>query len=331
SYYRGWAAAFFLLLSTMFLFLGLQLRRQYQTENVLLNSEIRLNKAQSLAQIGDWEIELGSKQVRASAEACRICGIVQASPDLSLQTILQVICKADISRLELSLNALLENDEMFDVEFKIHQADNGLEKSIHSIAALERGPRGIPLKITGILQDITERKRLEEALQYQATIDGLTGIFNRSHFMARANEELQRIHRYGGTCVMLMLDMDHFKLVNDSFGHAVGDTVLQRVSALSKEATRTTDLLGRIGGEEFAILLLETDIANASQIADRLRQTIQDTVFVVEEGVQMPMHVSIGVAEHCSEKEQLSELLIRADKALYRAKSEGRNRVVKAG
>lgn len=175
-----------------------------------------------------------------------------------------------------------------------------------------------------------ERKRLQEELLYKATTDGLTGIFNRAHFLERADEELKRIHRYGGTCSLLMLDIDHFKRVNDSFGHAVGDDALRRIAELCCKAKRSTDLLGRIGGEEFMILLPETNISNTKQIAERLRQTIHDTSLRTEEGIQIPISVSIGIAEHLSKSESLSELMVRADKALYRAKNEGRNKVVEA-
>ena len=126
---------------------------------------------------------------------------------------------------------------------------------------------------------------------------------------------------------MLMLDIDHFKKVNDKFGHAVGDIVLQRVAVLCREATRTTDLLGRVGGEEFAFLLLESGRAEAMQVAERLRLSMQNVQITVKEGIQIPIRVSIGVAEHHVSKETLSDLMNRADKALYRAKSEGRNRV----
>jgi diguanylate cyclase (GGDEF)-like protein len=182
----------------------------------------------------------------------------------------------------------------------------------------------------GVTRNITERKRLEQKLQIQATTDGLTGIFNREHFWTRANEELQRIQRYGGVCSLLMVDIDHFKQVNDTYGHAVGDAVLQWITRLCREAIRDTDLFGRVGGEEFAILLLETDAAGAVAVAERLRQSIYDNHFVNDEGIGIPLRVSVGVAEYQKATESLSELMVRADKALYRAKSEGRNKVVEA-
>ena len=182
----------------------------------------------------------------------------------------------------------------------------------------------------GVTRDITERKLLEQKLQIQATTDGLTGIFNRGYFWTRANEEVQRIQRYGGCCSLLMVDVDHFKQVNDNYGHAVGDSVLQWITRLCSEAIRDTDLFGRFGGEEFAILLLELDTVEAVIVAERLRQSIYDNPFVNEDGRRIPLRVSVGVAQYRAVTESLSELMVRADNALYRAKREGRNKVFEA-
>jgi diguanylate cyclase (GGDEF)-like protein len=181
-----------------------------------------------------------------------------------------------------------------------------------------------------LTEQYAELTRVERELQIYATIDGLTGIFNRRHFLSRADEELKRIARYGGAGSLLMLDIDHFKKVNDSFGHAVGDAAIQRVARLCAETLRSTDLVGRIGGEEFAMLLIETDLAGAGQVAERLRQLVQDDPFGADQGISCPLRISIGVAETQFAEESLAALMVRADDALYRAKNEGRNRVITA-
>ena len=168
-----------------------------------------------------------------------------------------------------------------------------------------------------------------EKLTQLATIDGLTGVYNRRHFLLCAEEEIRRINRYGGACSLLMLDIDRFKKVNDTFGHAAGDAAIHRVAKICAESLRSTDLLGRIGGEEFAMLLIETGLAEAGQVADRLRRRIQDDAFGIEKDIFCPLRVSIGVAErHSRDSEPLAALMSRADEALYRAKNEGRNKVV---
>ena len=135
-----------------------------RAEETLTISERRLTRAQSIAHVGDWEIELGSKQVWASAEAFRIYGIEQKSPYLSLQQIQQVVSRKDRPRMDGALKALLENNAKYDVQFSINRVDNGVERILHSMAELERDQDGTPVKIIGVVQDITERKQVEEAL-----------------------------------------------------------------------------------------------------------------------------------------------------------------------
>ena len=172
-----------------------------------------------------------------------------------------------------------------------------------------------------------ERKRLEAELTLQATTDELTGIANRRHFLASVASEVKRSERYGSGCALLLLDIDHFKRVNDTFGHGVGDSVLRQVATICAGTLRSTDLLGRIGGEEFAILLIESSERDSLQTAERLRQKIADAAVVLETGQRITVTVSIGVACPLAANDTVSELLQRADRLLYLAKANGRNRV----
>lgn len=178
------------------------------------------------------------------------------------------------------------------------------------------------------MEDITQRKRLEDELQRQAKTDDLTGLFNRRYFVERAEAELARQQRYGGNCSLLMLDIDHFKNVNDSYGHAVGDVALQRISMLCMKMRRESDLVGRVGGEEFAILLIETDCRTSLQVAERLRQVIEEDEFYTDQGDRIVLTVSIGVSERQDQTQSFASLMVQADKALYEAKRNGRNKVV---
>ena len=202
--------------------------------------------------------------------------------------------------------------------------------SIHSIAAdqwVQASEIEVFSTIAAQVAMVIEHRHLEEELKRQATTDELTGLMNRRHFLGRAGEELKRVQRYEGSAAFLILDIDHFKQVNDTYGHATGDDALRWIAAVCNEVLRDTDLLGRIGGEEFAALLLESDAAKALLIGERLRRTIQDTLFHDAQGQATPLRVSIGATIVVSRDETVTDLMRRADKALYQAKAEGRNRI----
>lgn len=198
---------------------------------------------------------------------------------------------------------------------------------------------GQPDRLIGLATDITELHLLREELERRATIDDLTGLANRGHFHTSAAINLARAQRYGEPLSLLILDIDHFKDVNDSHGHQAGDAVLRGVADHCREAIRTSDLIGRMGGEEFAILLPETDQEAACHLAERLRQGLQERRWrchPLGDQAQDPMGgpprdlaitVSIGVATLTPAITSLDALYARADQALYAAKAGGRNRV----
>jgi diguanylate cyclase (GGDEF)-like protein len=159
-----------------------------------------------------------------------------------------------------------------------------------------------------------------------ATIDALTEVYNRRYFLERADDEFARVRRYGGTFSVIMLDIDHFKRINDSHGHASGDVALKHVAGLANGVLRSMDYLGRLGGEEFAINLPETDAPGAQLVAERLRVAIE-TNPVRLDATSLTITSSFGVATYAAADADFAALLNRADAALYRAKSGGRNRV----
>jgi diguanylate cyclase (GGDEF)-like protein len=175
--------------------------------------------------------------------------------------------------------------------------------------------------------DITERKRMDAELLMLATTDFLTGLPNRREFMARLDDELARLQRQMDECAaVLMLDIDHFKRVNDEHGHAAGDAVLRHLAALMRVGQRKIDKLGRVGGEEFAILLPGANGDAALAYAERLRQSVASAPIEVD-GKTLTITVSIGIASLNASDPSSDAALIRADKALYGAKEAGRNRV----
>ena len=169
-------------------------------------------------------------------------------------------------------------------------------------------------------------RRSQDQLRILATTDDLTGVCNRRHFLERAERELARTQRFHRPMSLLMIDLDHFKSVNDRHGHARGDAVLRQVGEILRCQTRGADLVGRMGGEEFAIMLVETDLSTALDIAERIREAVEHRA-EVEGSEEHRLTVSLGVAQVESDNETVASLLKRADDALYAAKRRGRNRV----
>jgi diguanylate cyclase (GGDEF)-like protein len=174
------------------------------------------------------------------------------------------------------------------------------------------------------------RARLFEQTERLATTDGLTGLLNHRTFQGRLDEHLAHAERYGKRLSLLLCDIDHFKAVNDTYGHPVGDLVLKGVArTLAKEA-RATDLVARYGGEEFAVVMPETDAAGALVIAERIRERVARLALETEQG-RLGVTMSLGVATFPEDGAKKGALVERADACLYQAKRGGRNRTVCAG
>lgn len=188
-----------------------------------------------------------------------------------------------------------------------------------------------------LVSDVTELKTAEMALEAKvqelnvlASSDALTGIANRRQFLAGAAQEIERAKRYHHPLTFLMLDLDHFKQINDTHGHDVGDAVLTETATAISEIVRSTDLTGRLGGEEFGVLLVQTGPDAAIQTAERLRQELK-RICIPSKGEIVRVTVSIGVAIYSGEDDNLERLMKRADDALYQAKDMGRDRVCGVG
>ena len=175
---------------------------------------------------------------------------------------------------------------------------------------------------------LQENEDVRLKLERLATTDGLTGLANRRHFLGQAAEEMARARRYGRPITVGIADLDHFKQVNDRFGHAVGDHVLQSFATLVAETLRQTDRVGRYGGEEFAFIFPETTPEEALRLAGRLRQRLAAAPPLLPDGSVLPVTVSIGLADATGR--DLEESLAQADIALYQAKGNGRDRCVLA-
>ncbi|MBV8667144.1 MAG: GGDEF domain-containing protein [Burkholderiaceae bacterium] len=185
--------------------------------------------------------------------------------------------------------------------------------------------RGKIVGLVGILTEVTELFRLRRELELMARTDELTGVQNRRAFFEFADAAMAGARRHGRPMSMLIVDIDHFKQINDRFGHPVGDRVLKEVAAKMTSEIRNVDCAARIGGEEFAVLLNETDLLAAVEVADRIRLSLQP-IALQNNAFVLPT-VSIGVATLHAEDQSVHNLYQRADAALYKAKAIGRNRV----
>ena len=177
-----------------------------------------------------------------------------------------------------------------------------------------------------VVRDISHDKKTEEELLRLAATDPLTGAFNRREFTAIADREALRASRYHHKLSILMIDLDHFKKLNDTYGHAAGDKALQRFTTLCCNALRNVDIFGRWGGEEFVALLPETDVEGAAIIAERLRKVVADNILMFNDQ-KINFTVSIGVAQYKDTEVSIDVPLSRADSAVYDAKKAGRNRI----
>ncbi|MCX8043007.1 MAG: sensor domain-containing diguanylate cyclase [Desulfobacterota bacterium] len=181
-----------------------------------------------------------------------------------------------------------------------------------------------------VFRDVTRRKEMEERLRELALRDGLTNLYNHREFFRLCREECERAQRYGFPLALLMLDIDFFKRVNDTFGHPAGDEVLRYVAATLTLNIRSSDRAARYGGEEFAVIMPQSGAAEATVAAERIRQAIACRPVVFEDGKTLSVTVSIGVAAYPEHGRKEHELVQSADAALYRAKQGGRNRVCTA-
>ncbi|MCP1338029.1 GGDEF domain-containing protein [Idiomarina sp. M1R2S28] len=181
-----------------------------------------------------------------------------------------------------------------------------------------------------LLEEIKRRKSLEAQLRMVAEKDGLTGVDSRNHFMKRSEALLERAQVENTPFCLFMIDVDHFKRINDTWGHTRGDFILTKIAEVCAQSLRPTDVIGRFGGEEFVVALPHTGPSDAQAAAERLKKNVEALV-LADELSELRLSVTIGIAAAHGEDDNLDSIITRADNMLYEGKRDGRNRVVMCG
>lgn len=198
--------------------------------------------------------------------------------------------------------------------------------NVGALCAIDRQPRQFTDSEVAMLKNLAKIVEKEMELRRIAERDVLTGALTRRAFAERALAEIDRFHRYGRECTLVLADLDHFKSVNDTYGHIAGDCVLREVARLVTDMKRDGDILGRLGGEEFAVLLLETSAASACAAVERFRRKLEEHLIALPGGEVLKVTASFGIAGVKPQFSSVDDWLEAADKPLYAAKRLGRNR-----
>jgi diguanylate cyclase (GGDEF)-like protein/PAS domain S-box-containing protein len=295
-----------------------------KAEEALRRSEASLAEAQRMAHLGSWEWDVRTGEVWWSDETFRIYGFEpQAFVPTFEKLLVAVVHPEDKKMLSRAVEAALHEDLPYDFEHRIVRPD-GEVRVVHRWAEVMRDESGEPLRMVGAVHDVTERKALEEQLQHQALHDPLTGLPNRALFTDRLRQALARAKRRGSEVAVLFMDLDNFKVINDSLGHKMGDRLLVALSKRVRDLLRPEDTVARLGGDEFIFLLEDTDMERAIRVAERVSERLREPFSLG--GRRIFVTVSIGITFGSAKGIYAADLLRNADLAMYRAKHSGKGR-----
>jgi diguanylate cyclase (GGDEF)-like protein/PAS domain S-box-containing protein len=299
-----------------------------QADKKLRESEERFRYALDVTSDGVWDWNIKTGEVIFSDKWCRSLGY---EPDGVVNNVNFWKAILHLDDIEETMNKL---NEHFEGKTETYECENRLMKSSGEFRHnLDRGrvfewdEHGKPLRMIGTDTDITERKKMEDELKHMATHDHLTGLYDRNVLEQQLNDEIQRASRYNHNLSVFMLDIDHFKTINDNYGHQIGDKILQHFAKELEFSIRNTDYPTRYGGEEFVVILPETPLPKAEELAERLRNQIAEHRFPIDNDEDINLTISIGIATFPENAQTGQELLEVADSAMYAAKEAGRNQV----
>lgn len=294
-----------------------------QVEEALRKSEANLRQAQEIARLVRWEIDLVSGHFTLLDGAFSLFEVHGENAIVSYEAFLEFIHPDDRVLVGQEYRESIKNNKPYENEHRLLMKD-GRIKWVSEIGRTEYDDADHPIRFISTIQDVTERKLLEIKLVTMAHCDALTQLPNRTFFLEKVNLEISRAKRTGMQCAILFVDLDHFKAVNDTMGHSVGDELLKDTAMKIASCIRETDIMARLGGDEFIIFL--NDLANgqrAQYVAERIREKCNISRLIV--GNDLFVTTSIGIAVYPSDGASLEDLLKNADIAMYVAKQFGGN------
>ncbi len=290
-----------------------------RTEAALLRSQTFLERAQAVAKIGSWYLDITRGELEWSEETYRMFGI-PPNQALTYEAFLEKVHPDDRALVDSAWRAALRGESPYHLEHRILVgAETGW---VEERAQLEFDESGHCIASIGTVQDITERKQHEERINFLANYDGLTGLPNRLQLDEHLRNALSLAKRNQDSLALMFMDLDHFKDINDTLGHRVGDALLVRLAQRLREILRQEDTLARLGGDEFILLLPATDALGATQVAQKIQQAFAENFFI--DPYKLTLSASIGIALYPEDGTNMEALFKNADTAMYRAKQEGR-------
>jgi len=297
-----------------------------QTAAALRKSEERFSLAMQGANDGLWDWDMNTGEIYYSPRWKSMLGYAEDDLEPNLSEWKRIVHKDDMDRALSEVEACKNNiKDKFEVEFRMQHKD-GHYLDILSRAFVVKDEKGVINRLVGTHVDITSRKKADAQITFQASHDALTGLVNRFEFERRTERLLSTVLQGDSEHALCYMDLDRFKVVNDTCGHVAGDEMLRQLSAVLQETVRDRDTLARLGGDEFGVLMEHCSLDDAYRVATTLQKTIQNYQFVWE-GRSFKVGVSMGLVAITKMTTNLTELLRVADAACYVAKDKGRNRI----
>jgi diguanylate cyclase (GGDEF)-like protein/PAS domain S-box-containing protein len=305
-------------------------KHRERLEEVVAQRTASLTAAQRIAHLGNWEWDIAANTLQWSDEMCHIFDVEPHELSKTYEAFLQMVHPDDSPAVDEAVRIALEQDKPYSIDYRIRRPD-GTERHVHAQGEVQRDAEAHPLRMMGTVQDVTERKQAEEEINNLAYYDVLTGLPNRRLFMDRFRVALSHSARNKHYGALLFLDLDKFKTINDSLGHAYGDLLLVEVAQRIRHCVREADTVARLGGDEFAVLIEELGtkenaaMRKVALFADKIRAVLA-TPYLIKES-EYRSSSSLGVCLYLGSGEPMEALLKHADIAMYQAKSAGRNAV----